>query len=280
VARRAEKSWLLSRLHGERGAPWASDPESLDPEALAHTITQFRRLYGPGRYFRLSIDGLERVPPAPTLVVSNHSGGTTIPDVYGFLLSWYERFGVQRPLHLMAHEVVVGFEGLGRWFAARGGLRAGHDTARSVLRDHRRDLMVMPGGDLDTWRPYKDRYRIRFGGHVGYARIALEHDVPVVPVVNAGAHESLMVLTDGHRFARAIGLHRLVRADVWPIHLSLPWGVCVGPWPHIPLPVRIRYRVGEPLVPSEVTRGVADPVRTLDEAVRESMQGMLDSLRR
>jgi len=274
-----ERSWVLRRLHGRRGAPWASDPESLDPKKVRQSIATFSKIYGPGRYFRTAIEGLENVPAAPAMIVSNHSGGTTIPDVYGFVLSWYERFGVERPIHLMAHEVVVGLEGLGRWFAARGVLRAGHDTARAVLVDHRRDLMVMPGGDLDTWRPYKDRYRIRFGGHVGYARIALEHDVPIVPVVNAGAHETLVVLTDGQAFARAIGLHRIARADVWPIHLSLPWGIGFGPLPHIPLPARIRYRVGEPLEPSVVTRGAADPVRTLDEAVRASMQTLLDSLR-
>lgn len=279
MAKPREQSWILRRLHGHRGSPWADDAAVYDPTALADTIKAFRRLYGPRRYFRITIDGLGQVPPAPALIVSNHSGGTMIPDVYGFGLSWYDHFGLDRPLHVMAHEVVVGFRGLGRWFAARGVLRAGRATARSVLVDHRRDLLVMPGGDRDTWRPYKDRFRVCFGGHVGYARIALDHDVPIVPVVNAGAHSTLVVLADGHHFARLIGLHRLARADVWPVHLSLPWGLGIGPLPHIPLPVRIRYRVGAAIIPSEATRGAADPVRTLDEAVRESMQGMLDSLR-
>ncbi|HRG98734.1 MAG TPA: hypothetical protein PLR99_20925, partial [Polyangiaceae bacterium] len=85
----------------------------------------------------------------------------------------------------------------------------------------------------------------REGAPVEVAVDALEARVPIVPVAHAGAHETLRVLTDGHRFARAVGLQRFARAEIFPVHLSLPWGLAIGPWPHIPLPTTLRYRFGE-----------------------------------
>ena len=68
---------------------------------------------------------------------------------------------------------------------------------------------------------------------------------------------------------------------MFPIHLSLPWGLAIGPWPHLPLPVTLRYRFGAPIEPN--WRGAGEPpeakVRALDEKVRASMQTQLDSLR-
>src|SRR5205823_1370763 len=120
------------------------------------------------------------------------------------------------------------------------------ETAREILRQ-KRDLLIFPGGDLDTWRPYSKRWEVDFGGRTGYARLALETRVPIVPVAHAGAHETLRVLTSGRGLAKAIGLKRFARANVWPIHLSLPWGLAIGPVPHIPLPGQFRYLVGEPI---------------------------------
>jgi 1-acyl-sn-glycerol-3-phosphate acyltransferase len=142
--------------------------------------------------------------------------------------------------------------------------------------------MVMPGGDLDTWRPYRDRYRVCFGGRTGYARIALMSGVPIVPVAHAGAHETLMVLYDGRWFAERLGLKRITRANIWPVHLSLPWGLAFGPWPHIPIPAVLRYRVGAPIALSDVPMDDPSPaaIAELDSRVRRAIQDQLDELGR
>ena len=218
------RGWLLDRIYGANKMPWGRNPLEFDPTATQQTVDRAGRLFGPGRYFGLEIEGFDNVPSGPTMVVSNHSGGTTIPDVWGFLIAWYRHFGVRRPIHPMAHEIILSNRFTGVYFARRGVLRGGRSIALSALRDARHDLMVMPGGDRDTWRPYSKRYEVCFGGRSGYARLAILAGVPIVPVANAGAHETLIVLSDGRRFAKAIGLHAFARAEVFPVHLSLPWG--------------------------------------------------------
>jgi hypothetical protein len=106
----------------------------------------------------------------------------------------------------------------------------------------------------------------------------------VVPVVNAGAHHTLIVLSDGRRIAEALHLPELVRASIWPVHLSLPWGLAIGPWPHFPTPARLRYRFGPALHPSIVGAERGAPptdaqVEAFDAAIRAAMQEELDLLK-
>jgi 1-acyl-sn-glycerol-3-phosphate acyltransferase len=278
-----ERGFLLRWLRRGQGAPdGANDPGAFDPEAVRRVLRFAGRFFGPGRYFQLDVRGLEHVPPQPVMVVSNHSGGTSIPDVWGFGYAWYCHFGTTRPIHPLAHEVILSTRATARFFGRIGVLRAGRGVAADVLTRWGRDLLVMPGGDVDTWRPYRDRYQVRFGGRTGYARTAICAGVPVVPVANAGAHETLWVLSDGRELARALHLKRLTRANVWPIHVSLPWGLAIGPWPHLPVPARLRYRFGAPIAPPPLPPG-AEPseemVLAFDAAVRAAVQGLLDELR-
>jgi 1-acyl-sn-glycerol-3-phosphate acyltransferase len=277
-----EKARLLRFLHRGRAPAWGDDPAVYDPELTAKTVERMGALFGPGRYFRLETRSLGDVPPAPAMFVSNHSGGTTIPDVWGFAIAWYRHFGTRRPLHLLGHEIILATEATGKYFARRGVVRASMQTARHILSHFRRDVLVMPGGARDTWRPWSRRYQVEFGGRTGYARLALELGVPIVPVANAGAHDTLFVLSDGRRLARAIGLHHIVRADILPIHLSLPWGIAVGAWPHLPLPVKLRFQIGEAIVstPRQGSVPTEDEVHALDARVRAAVQAQLDQLAR
>jgi len=255
---------------------WGLDPRELHPPSVGLALRVVGTWMGPGRLFPLDARGFDDVPEAPVLVVSNHSGGTMVIDTWGFALAWYRHFGTVRPLHPAAHELLFATEVPGRPLARLGVIRAERSVVRETLRAGR-DVMVMPGGDGDVWRPYHRRWDVVFAGHRGYARIAAELQVPVVPVANAGAHETLVVLADGHRVARWLGLHRLARADVWPVHLSLPWGLGVGPLPHLPWPRPLRYRVGPALAPPSSTD--EDAIAAFDQDVRAAVQRLLDELR-
>jgi len=277
------KGSFLKWFLGDRGAHWGTDPGEYNPALVEETVSSMGRLFGAGRYFGLEIQGWENVPASPAMLVSNHSGGTTIPDVWGLLIGWYRHFGSERPCHPLAHEIILSTQVTARFFSRRGVLKAHPGVAADVLNRFHRDLLVMPGGDLDTWRPYSERYTVRFGGRTGYARLALRSGVQAVPVANAGAHETLLVLTDGRKLARKLGLYDMARAEIFPIHLSLPWGLGIGPLPHLPTPVTLRYKLGKPVsFPADFVVGeepTDEQVREYDARVQSAVQALLNELR-
>jgi 1-acyl-sn-glycerol-3-phosphate acyltransferase len=273
-------SWAYRLIQAMGGAQWGKAPTDTDVDTLRRWHERLSPLFGAWRYFNLHVEGWDNLPPPPVLFVSNHSGGSTLIDVWGLWYAWHAHFKFRRPIHALAHELVFAPPGLGRTVAQVGAVRASRRQGLAVLQAWRRDLLVLPGGELDTWRPFSDRYAVRFGGRQGYARLALATGVPVVPVAHRGAHHTLMVLTDGRQFARLMGLQRYFRAEVFPVHLSLPWGLTVGPWPHLPLPATLAYRFGAPIVPPEPC---ADPsreqVHQFDRQVREALGVLLEGYR-
>jgi 1-acyl-sn-glycerol-3-phosphate acyltransferase len=275
--------WIEEHADGE-DAKLGLDPRDFDPKYTATMIDRMGLLFGARRrWFRVDARGWENVPEAPAMLVSNHSGGTSIPDAWGLGFTWHTHFAMQRPLHVMAHELVFSVPQIGRMFARAGVLRAQPELGLKVLSKWKRDLLVMPGGDVDVWRPYRERYKVKFAGRRGYARLAIKADVPIVPVANAGAHETLRVLTDGEPVARMLHFPELFRANVFPVHLSFPWGLAIGPWPHLPPPARLRYRFGKPIVPEggPLKKGEEpspERVLTLDAQVQAAVQALLSGL--
>jgi 1-acyl-sn-glycerol-3-phosphate acyltransferase len=135
---------------------------------------------------------------------------------------------------------------------------------------------VLPGGDLDAFKSWEDRNRIVFGSRTGFARLAMQHHVPIIPIVTAGAGESLLVLSSGERLARAMQLDKLLRVKAFPVSVSLPWGInvgAVGLLPYLPLPSKLRTRVLPVLT--------ADPdedAETYAARVESAMQGALTDM--
>ena len=222
---------LIEAMRASAGGARGGDPDAVDPAALRRCAGWTRLFFGRDRYFELDAQGWEHLPDTASMIVSNHSGGTSIPDAWGLVVSWYQHVGFQRPLLMMGHDMVFAIKGLGEAFERVGVMRAGRVAARRALGEQGRDLLVFPGGDRDTWRPFSQRYAVRFSGRRGYARIAVEAGVPIVPVAHVGAHHTLVVLTDGEKMARRMGLPALARATIFPVHLSLPWGLAIGPCP-------------------------------------------------
>ena len=259
---------------------WGEHPEELDPDAVRRAVDLMTPLFRANGPYPCEVTGLDHLPDEPVLVVSNHSGGLFILDAWGLGYIWCTQVP-ERAVHSLAHEILFKLERTGAPLGRIGVLKAGPKVGIEVLRDWRRDVVVMPGGDRDVFRPYKDRFKVQFGGRKGYAKMALRAGVPIVPVANSGAHETLVVLRSGRRIAKALGLHALARADVFPISLTVPWGLTVGPLPNLPVPARFRYRFAAPirLEPDPVAEPTRAQIEELDRRVRGSMQELLDQLR-
>jgi 1-acyl-sn-glycerol-3-phosphate acyltransferase len=240
---------------------------------------QVKNAVGPvvKRYFRAEVNGLESLPASGgALVVSNHSGGVLTPDVLIFAPAFYDAFGYDRPLYILAHTGVL-LGPLGTLFSRVGGIEASRDNAAEALRSGG-VVLVFPGGDYDAFRPTRTANTIDFQGRTGYVRTALETGVPIVPTVSIGGQETQFFLARGDSLAKRLGLHR-IRFKALPLTFGVPFGLTMVLPPNLPLPAKIIMEVLEPI---DVAARFGDEpdVDKVDAHVRAIMQTALDRLAR
>lgn len=272
TATRATASGVLGDLVRSR----PDDPlEERDPEFIRATLPAYRGLSG--LYFRPKVRGLENVPSeGPVLLVGNHSGGTLIADTFAFAYAFYEHFGADRLFYQLAHDLAVGIPGLSVLIRRYGTVSASHGNAGRAL-DAGAAVLVYPGGDYDSYRPSWQSSSVSFGGRKGFIRLALAHDVPVVPVVAIGGQETALFLTRGERAARALRLDRM-RLKVLPVQIAPPFGVTVLDLPgRIPLPSQVTVEV-MPAIDLRERFGADPDEREVYARITAEMQDVLDGL--
>jgi 1-acyl-sn-glycerol-3-phosphate acyltransferase len=222
-----------------------ADLDERDPDYIRETLPRMWLLAS--LYFRGEVRGLGNIPDdGPVLMVGNHSGGNLTPDTTVFSLAFHAYFGVERPFHQLAHNLVLSFPGLG-FLRKYGTVAASPENARTALRSGSA-VLVYPGGDREVHRPSWQSGRVDFGHRKGYVRLALDEDVPIVPVVAIGGQETALFLSRGEWLAKLLLLDRVFRLKVLPISIAPPWGLNVGDFlGHLPLPSKIVVEVLPPI---------------------------------
>ncbi len=176
----------------------ASDPAARDPEFIRTVALPFfdaLRVH----YFRAEIDGTENIPrDRPFIAVANHNGGPLLPDCWVLAAYWWSLLGVERPAYAMVHDAALGIPLLRTLLVKMGGLRASRENAQKVLHLGA-SLLIYPGGELDCLKSFWRRHTIDFHGRTGFVRLALEHGVPILPVVDVGGHEVYFTLLSSER---------------------------------------------------------------------------------
>lgn len=228
-------------------------------------------------YFRGEVRGLGNIPDSgPVLLVGNHSGGNLTPDTTIFTLAFSTFFGVERRFYQLAHNLVLAMPTLGA-LRKFGTVAASPSNARKALESGAA-LLVYPGGDYEVHRPTWQRNRVDFGGRKGFIRLALEQDVPIVPVVSIGGQETALFLTRGAGLARLLRVDRLFRLKVLPISIALPWGLNVGDMlGHIPLPAKITIET-LPAINLRQEFGPDPDIQEIYDHIIRLMQDTLDAL--
>ncbi|MEA2431798.1 MAG: hypothetical protein QOF65_1885 [Thermoleophilaceae bacterium] len=235
----------LLHVTGADGPP--DDPfDARDPDYIRATLPALRALSQV--YFRADVSGMTRIPDSgPVLLVGNHSGGTMIADTFVFAQAFYDHFGPERRFNQLAHDLVFKTPGLRAMVQRYGTVPASpKNMARALEADAA--LLVYPGGDEDSYRPTWESGDVSFAGRAGFVKLALEHNVPIVPIVALGGQETGLFLGRGKRVARVLQLNRLARLKVLPVVIGPPFGVTVLDLPpRVPLPSKITIRVMPPI---------------------------------
>jgi 1-acyl-sn-glycerol-3-phosphate acyltransferase len=194
-----------------------------------------------------------------------------------FSAAFYEHFGPAREFHQLAHDMVFRVPGIREMLSRWGTIPASPENMeRALERDAA--LLVYPGGDHETYRPSWESSTIDFAGRKGFARLALEYHVPIVPVVAIGGQETALFLGRGRRLARALRIDKALRIKVLPPVLGPPVGATILDLPiRFPLPAKITVSVGQPIDLREKLGGNADAEEAY-ELVTTNMQRTLTRL--
>jgi 1-acyl-sn-glycerol-3-phosphate acyltransferase len=236
------------------------DPFGLDPQYARPLLLPAAMLY---RYwFRVETHGIERVPPGRVLLIANHAGNTFAFD--GAML------GMAMLLEARPPRLVRGMAEY--WLPQipffnvvmhRAGSVVGTPANCVQLLERGEAIMVFPEGARGFVKTFRKRYQLqRFG--LGFMRLAMETDTPIVPVGIVGSEEQSPAIAD------VKWLGRLVGSPAFPITPTFPWLGLAG---FLPFPVKFRLRFGEPLHfegdPSEEDAVVEKKVDVVKDRIRE-----------
>lgn len=252
-----------------------ADLDERDPDFIRERLPLFWLIAS--MWFRGEVRGLGNIPEqGPVLLVGNHSGGNLTPDTLVFTVAFNTYFGVERDFYQLAHNLVLSFPGLA-FLRKFGTVAASPRNAETALRSGAA-LLVYPGGDYEVHRPSWERNKVGFDGRTGFVRLALEQNVPIVPVVSIGGQETALFLSRGETLARLLGLDRLFRLKVLPISLAVPWGLNVGDMlGHVPLPAKITVEALPP-IDLRAEFGPEPDVDEVSDHLIRTMQETLDAL--
>jgi 1-acyl-sn-glycerol-3-phosphate acyltransferase len=236
------------------------------------------------RYFRLETTGWERLPQETSLLIGNHSGGALTMDAWTLVFDWWRRFGAERVLHATAHDVLMASPVLGDYFRLCGVIPASRHGVSAALGAGR-DVIIWPGGEVDSMRNWRRRDQAVLGGRKGFIRQAIRSGVPIVPVASVGGHDTVFVLSEGRWLANGLdrftGLKKKLRGVTMPIVLGLPFGLTVETIPtHLPLPAKIRTELLDPIHVDEDPERVNDReyVDSIYLEVKSAIQDAMDRL--
>ena len=183
-------------------------------------------------YFRAEATGLEHLPPTGrVLLVANHSGQLPYDGMViatGCVLDAPQPRLVRSMVEHFVPTVPFASYLMARW----GQIIGTPENCRRLLDDDEA-ILVFPEGARGISKPYSRRYQLESFG-LGFMRLALATDTPIVPVAVIGAEEQ----------APAINLRSVARLLGVPSFPVVPYPPFV---PLLPLPVKYRLRFGEPM---------------------------------
>jgi 1-acyl-sn-glycerol-3-phosphate acyltransferase len=262
---------------------WSLDQR--DPKVIESLMPYWEWFYK--HYFRVQSDGWEHIPPqGQFLFVGSHNGGLAAPDMVMTIYDWYRHFGSQRLVYGLMHPKVWLMNPAMADLAQKVGAISANPHMAIAAFHRGASVLVYPGGPQDVFRPHNQRNKIHFAERRGFIKLALRQEVPIIPIISYGAHDTLLVLTDCYeaaKFLHELGLPWLLDLDpeIFPIYLGLPWIVSLGPLPNFPLPAPIHLRVCPPIIFESYGRQKSRDRFYVDQCYQQvitEMQQALDQL--
>ena len=217
------------------------------------------------------VDGLENLPrDGRFLLVGNHTafGLAEIVLIPYFV---HRELGVR--VRGLAERSLGNMRGLpADVFAAAGAVVGNQENGAELMR-HGETLLVFPGGGREMPKFKGEDYQLFWRGRSGFARLAIAHDYPIVPVGLVGGDDVYQSLVE--RDSAWGGMGRLVAKHVLrQPEINIPLIRGVGPT-LIPRPQRMYLLFGTPINTSRPARAAA---AKWEAGVKERTQSALEAV--
>ena len=220
-------------------------------------------------YFRVEVEGIEHVPmEGGAVLVANHGGAALPYDGAMLSLAVMNEAPVPRRVRVIGTEIFNMLPGVSHLYRKVGAAYAARDDARELLsRGHL--LGVFPEGERGFMKPVWEAYQVGRLGRGGFAELAEEASVPIVPVAIIGSEEVHPAVMVSKKLA---GLVRMF----FPEQRVEEIAIALNP---IPLPIRWHIRFLPPVMPSSPDHHL-DSLDRLERAedVRRMIQSALDDI--
>ena len=221
------------------------------------------------KYFRISVEGLEHVPPSGgCIVVANHA---PVLSLDGIMLRQAVASRLRADVRWLMENELFYIPYAGVLSQRIGGVRASQENARLLL-DKGYLIITFPEGILGISTGIRERYKIKRFGRGGYIRLAIEHGVPVIPAAVKGPQNSFPILWKMTAGAGFLSVPFIPITPLFPL---------LGPLGLLPLPLKWTIRFAPPLaLDYPIDARLDQPtVNRLNNSVRETIQAMIDELR-
>ncbi len=262
---------MAGAASSRRKATSKVDPFGYDPEfhASARPVAEF--LYR--TYWRVDTEGLEHIPAkGPALIVGNHSGG--IPFDAAMITAAVD---LEHPQHRLVRylydKFVEGMPLVGDAYKRLGSVPATVQNARLLLR-HGDLVGIFPEGVAGVAKGVLQRYRVQ-PFRSSFVRLAVEENVPVIPVAVVGAEETYPIVG---KLQKLGGLTQLLNVPYIPVTPLFPLFGLLGV---IPLPSKWHIRFGAPIHLADEAPKVGMRklwYRQTAEKLRRELQGTLHEM--
>lgn len=208
------------------------DQFGFDPEFAVRVGPALAWVYE--NYFRVEAFGVDNVPDGRCLVIPNHSGQLPFDAMMVSMAVFLERTQ-PRILRAMVEKFVTTLPFVSVFFERCGQLIGTPDNCRRLLSSEE-GILVFPEGVRGISKLYHQRYMLQQFG-LGFMRLALETNTPIVPVGVVGAEEQAPAIANLRGIGKLFGLPSL---PITPL-------MALGPIGMLPLPTKYRIYFGEPM---------------------------------
>lgn len=206
------------------------DPFGFDPATARYVLAVGAFLHR--KYFRTEVHGIHHVPEGRALFIANHSGQVPLDGVVVGTALMLDAEPPRFP-RSMVEKWSASLPFISTLFPRCGQVVGSPENARRLLQNDEA-IVVFPEGSRGISKTFDRRYQLSDFG-LGFMRLALETNTPIVPVAVIGAEEQYPSV------ANLAPLAKLLQTPAIPVLPQLLLGM------FLPLPTKYRLYFGEPL---------------------------------